>query len=64
MYQNYCQLVLDRLDDKPDVFLVLALDLGNHLVSLLSVQTFPYIAEFLFAGLTPESAMEKETWLP
>ena len=52
-------VVLDRLDDKPDVFQA-ALDLGNHLVSLLSVQAFPYIAEYLFAGLQENSKWRRK----
>ena len=47
-------VVLNRLDDKPNVYQA-ALELGKHLVSLFSVQAFPFIAEYLFAGLQQES---------
>ena len=47
-------VILARLDDKPNVYEA-AVELGKHLVSIMSVQAFPYIAEFLFAGLQEHS---------
>ncbi len=51
-------IVLDRLDDKPDVFQA-ALELSEHILFSFSVQAFPYIAEALISGLTPESWRKK-----
>ena len=47
-------LILSRLDDKPNVYQE-AVELGKHLVSILSVQAFPYTTEFLFTGLQEHS---------
>ena len=46
--------LLDRLDDKPEVSMV-ALEVGKHLISHFSIQSFAYVCEFLFTKMESSS---------